>query len=120
MRETAQTPANLTAASACLYELIVGGHLVAYPDRDLRTAIANATTVDGPRGSRLAKATRNARIDLVVALALAVHAAVEDQAKPRGWLEVSGWESSADEPKDRSGGGRAAVSAWLEAISLYG
>jgi hypothetical protein len=97
MCEVAQTPANLTSASAALYELIVNGDLVVYPDGGLRAAIASATTVEGPRGMRIAKVTRNARIDLAVALALAVHAALEDQARPRGWLEVSGWESDAEE-----------------------
>jgi phage terminase large subunit-like protein len=122
MRETAQTPANLTSASAALHELIVSGHLVAYPDRDMRAAIASATTVEGPRGMRIAKMTRNARIDLAVALALAVHAALDDQARPRGWLEVSGWESDAEEEKP-SGQSRAdpqAVQSWCEAIRAYG
>jgi hypothetical protein len=120
MHEVAQTPANLTAASAALYEMIVGGHLVVYPDAGLRAAIANATTVEGPRGLRIAKVTRNSRIDLVVALALAVHAALEDQAKPRGFLEMSGWESDAEvKPPGQSGHPRddpAAVNAWREAI----
>jgi phage terminase large subunit-like protein len=121
MHEVAQTPANLTSASAALYELIVSGHLVTYPDRDMRAAIASATTTEGPRGARLTKVTRNARIDLAVALALAVHAAMEDQAKPRGFLQISGWESDVAEekPPGQSRADPQAVRSWCEAIRAY-
>jgi phage terminase large subunit-like protein len=120
MREVAQTSANLTSASATLFELITSNNLVVYPSRDLRDAVAHATVVEGPRGMRIAKVTRNARIDLVVALALACSAAMEGQSKPRGFLEMSGWESDAEEKPPRQAGHRVAdpqaVESWCRAI----
>jgi hypothetical protein len=98
MKEFPQTAGNLTAASAALYDAIVSGALVVYPAADLRAAVSQSITVESARGLKISKAnTKKSRIDVVIALAMAVHAAVEDQAKPRGWLEVSGWESSAEE-----------------------
>jgi hypothetical protein len=120
MREVPQTSANLTMASATLYELITSNNLVVYPARDLRDAIASATVVEGPRGMRIAKQTRNSRIDLVVALALACSAAMEGQSKPRGFLEMSGWESDAeDKLPGQSRADHQAVQSWCQAIHAY-
>ena len=104
---------------AVLYDAVVSGNIVLYPDAGMRAAVSQAVTVESARGLRIGKANvKKSKIDVVIALAMAVHAAVEDQAKPRGFLQVSGWESTA-EPEERRGG-RAAVAAWCEAIRIYG
>ena len=58
MIEFPQTSANLTAASTCLYELIVGRNLIAYADPDIRLAVQRAVAVESSRGWRIAKERR--------------------------------------------------------------
>src|SRR5262249_13314149 len=55
MEEFPQSPANLTAASQNLYELIKGRNLLVYPDEGMRLAISRAVAVENPRGWRIAK-----------------------------------------------------------------
>ena len=50
MEEFPQTPANLTAASQNLFDIIKGRNLVVYPDADIRFAISRTiATETGPR-----------------------------------------------------------------------
>jgi hypothetical protein len=77
MVEFPQTPANLTEASTNLFELIKGANLVVYPDAALDKAIKQTVAVETPRGWRLAKEKTSARIDVVVALAMAALATVQ-------------------------------------------
>jgi phage terminase large subunit-like protein len=76
MREYAQTAGNLTAMGSNLYELIKGRGLVAYPDDALRLAVSRAIAVETGRGWRITKEKSAHKIDVVVALAMAAHAAV--------------------------------------------
>jgi phage terminase large subunit-like protein len=80
VEEFPQTPANLTAASQNLFELIQGGNLAVYPDAAMRLAISRAVAIETPRGWRIAKEKQSHKIDVVVGLAMACHAAVEQQA----------------------------------------
>jgi hypothetical protein len=81
LQEFAQTTPNLTAASQNLFDLITGGNVVAYPDQRIRLAITRAVAVESPRGWRIAKERASHKIDIVVALAQACLAAVQDQGK---------------------------------------
>jgi phage terminase large subunit-like protein len=75
--EFPQSPANLTAASQNLFELIQAQNLVLYPDPSMRLAISRTVALETPRGWRIAKEKQAHKIDVVVALAMAAHAAVQ-------------------------------------------
>jgi phage terminase large subunit-like protein len=74
MNEYPQTVSNLTEIGSNLYELIKAR--VAYPDADLRLAVSRSIAVETSRGWRIAKEKAAHKIDVVVALAMAAHAAM--------------------------------------------
>jgi phage terminase large subunit-like protein len=76
MREYPQTVGNLTEIGTNLFELIKARGLVAYPDAALRLAISRAVAVETPRGWKISKEKASHKIDVVVAMAMACHAAV--------------------------------------------
>jgi phage terminase large subunit-like protein len=76
MREYPQTVGNLTEIGSGLFELIKARGILAYPDADLRLAISRAIAVETSRGWRIAKEKAAHKIDIVVALAMAAHAAM--------------------------------------------
>jgi phage terminase large subunit-like protein len=82
IEEFPQSSPNLTAASQNLYELIQSGALICYPDAAMRLAINRAIAIETLRGWRIAKTSAAHKIDLVIALAMACHAAVQGQAEP--------------------------------------
>jgi phage terminase large subunit-like protein len=77
MVEFAQTPSNLTDSSTNLYELIKGRNLIVYPDAGMRLAIQRSIAIETPRGWRIAKEKTSHKIDVVVALGMAAHGAVQ-------------------------------------------
>jgi phage terminase large subunit-like protein len=77
MVEFAQSVPNLTEASSNLFELIKGGNLIVYDDAALNKAIKQTVAIETTRGWRLAKEKTSARIDVVVALAQAALATVQ-------------------------------------------
>ena len=79
IEEFPQSPANLTAASQNLFELISAGNIVAYPDAAMRLAGSRAGAVETSRGWRIAKEKQSHKIDVVVALAMSALAAVRSQ-----------------------------------------
>jgi phage terminase large subunit-like protein len=81
MVEHPQSSPNLTAASQNLYELIKGRNLVAYPDAAIRLAVSRAVAIESPRGWRIAKEKQSHKIDVVVALAMAALAAVQNPSR---------------------------------------
>src|SRR5262249_14588722 len=72
-----QTPANLTAASQNLFELIQAQNLVAYPDPSMRLAISRAIASETSRGRRITKEKQSHTIDVVIALAMAAYATIQ-------------------------------------------
>ena len=82
IEEFPQTPGNLTAAAQNLFELISARNIVLYENKDMRLAASRAIATEMPRGWRIDKAKQAHRIDVVVALMLACHAAVEGQSAP--------------------------------------
>ena len=99
VEEFPQSPANLTTASQNLYELIQGQGLVVYPDADLRLAISRAVAIETPHGWRIGKDKQTHKIDIVIALAMAAHAAVQGQNEYTYdlWSGCVDWDD-ADEP----------------------
>jgi hypothetical protein len=76
MREFPQTVGNLTEIASNFFELVKARAIVAYPDADMRLAISRAIAVETGRGWRITKEKQSHKIDVVVALAMAAHAAV--------------------------------------------
>jgi len=72
MVEFAQSVPNLTESSTNLYETIKGRNLICYPDDDVRLAISRCVALETSRGWRIAKEKASHKIDVVVALAMAV------------------------------------------------
>jgi phage terminase large subunit-like protein len=75
MREFPQTVGGLTEIGSGLYELVKARGIVAYPDADLRLAISRAVAVETSRGWKISKEKASHKIDVVVAMAMAAHAA---------------------------------------------
>ncbi len=78
MREYPQSPANLTSMGSNLYEMIKSRGIVVYPDEGLRLAISRAVAVETPRGWKISKEKVSHKIDVVVALAMAARACVDE------------------------------------------
>jgi phage terminase large subunit-like protein len=130
MEEYPQTLDRLTAMGSNLYELVKHQNLEVYADEELRRAIGMtvAKEVPGRGGWKIAKEKSSAKIDIVVALAMAALAAVEGQTqagpvvapiallKPQGsvWARIDGrpaevpeyWAADPAQPNDGYGGGR--------------
>ena len=81
IEEFPQSPANLTAASQNLFELVQSQNLVVYPDECMRLAVSRAIAVETARGWRISKQTPAHKIDVVIALAMACHAAVRGKSE---------------------------------------
>jgi phage terminase large subunit-like protein len=108
--EFAQTPANLTAASQNLFDLIQGQGLVLYPDAGMRLAISRTVALETPRGWRIAKEKQSYKIDVLVALAMATYAAVQYHAESDyntnydAWVGDGDWQSFRTNMYIMSGG----------------
>jgi hypothetical protein len=88
MEEFPQTTSNLTDSSSNLYELIKARNIAVYADEASRLSISQAVAVETPRGWRIAKEKQRHKIDFVVALGMACHAAVKRTPVPfAGLLE---------------------------------
>jgi phage terminase large subunit-like protein len=74
--EFPQTVPNLTLASQNLWELIESRSLRLYPDDAMRLAASRAIAVESSRGWRIDKTKQSHKIDTVIALGMAAHAAV--------------------------------------------
>jgi len=70
MQEYPQTVPNLTECGQNLYDLVQGGSIVIYPDKDLRKEANVAIAKETTRGLRIAKEKTSAKIDQIVALAM--------------------------------------------------
>jgi phage terminase large subunit-like protein len=76
IREFPQTVPNLTLASQGLYELIESRSLLLYPDAAMRLSASRAIAIETARGWRIAKEKQSHKIDVIVALGMAAHAAM--------------------------------------------
>jgi phage terminase large subunit-like protein len=103
IEEFPQTVPNLTAASQNLFDLIESQALVLYPDPAMRLAVSRAVAIETSRGWRIGKDKQAFKIDVIVALAMAVHAACVAQAEPyfdQSWKWVNGDEQA--DPKSEA------------------
>jgi phage terminase large subunit-like protein len=82
MQEFPQSVPNLTQASQTLFELIESQALVMPPDADMRLAVSRCVAAESSRGWRIAKDRQSFKIDVIVALAQACHAAVSTREVP--------------------------------------
>jgi phage terminase large subunit-like protein len=91
MREYPQTIPNLTACGQNIYDLVQSGNIILYPCKDLRYEASCAIGKETSRGFRIAKESTSAKVDQIVALAMA---AVEASApgfdtETLSWTEVN-------------------------------
>jgi phage terminase large subunit-like protein len=76
IQEFPQTVGNLTTVGQTLFDLVQGHNLALYPDAAMRLAVSRAVAVETSRGWRISKEKQSHKIDVIVALAMACHAAV--------------------------------------------
>jgi phage terminase large subunit-like protein len=83
--EFLQTPANLTKMTGLLLDVLQSRSLVLYPSDELAEQAGNAVIEDTTRGYKLAKVKASAKVDAIVALAMAVTTVLEQPvaAEPR-------------------------------------
>ena len=91
VEEFPQSPANLTTIAQNLFELVRGQNLLVYPDPGMRLAISRAVAIETQRGWRIAKQVQSHKIDVVVALAMAAHAAVQGQSESYYNTNMDAW-----------------------------
>jgi len=85
MEKLNQTSSNLTAIGSVLYEAIKVHSISFYEDGDLRRSMSRAIAVEsGSSGWKITKSKASHKVDFVVALAMACHAATQALAKPQG------------------------------------
>jgi phage terminase large subunit-like protein len=80
VEEFSQTSGNLTLAGNALTGALRGRTLRLYADAEMRRAALQAVAVESGRGWRIAKERSRQRIDVLVALAMAVYAATSAPA----------------------------------------
>ncbi|MGC2221830.1 MAG: terminase large subunit [Methylocella sp.] len=80
MVEFPQTAGNLTEASTTLFNFIKDRNLAVYPSEEIDLAISRAVALEIPaRGWKISKEKASHKIDVVVAMAQALYAAISDQ-----------------------------------------
>ena len=75
--EYPQTVANLTKMGQTLLDALTQQRLHLYPDAVFRQQALNTVAIESPRGFRISKVTGGRKIDLIVALAMALIAALD-------------------------------------------
>lgn len=116
MTEFPQTQQNLTLASENLFQLIQQRNIVLYPDAGMRLAASRAIATEMPRGWRFDKAKQSHKVDVIVALSMAAHAAIEGQAHQPLIVRQEHIELVRSWPKRR--GGLYGGASWGE--QMYG
>jgi phage terminase large subunit-like protein len=76
-----QTVPNLTAATSNLFDLIQSRQIALYPNEAMRLAASRAILHESARGWRIDKLKQSHKIDVIVALSMACHAAVQAQGE---------------------------------------
>jgi phage terminase large subunit-like protein len=108
VEEYPQTSERLTAASQNLYDLVMSQGIALYPDSAMRTSASRTIAVESSRGWRIAKEKQSAKIDVIVALALAALGAVKSQSESRflGFgATAHNWVDGVDLGADERGSG---------------
>ena len=76
--------------------------MVLYPDAAMRLAVSRAVAIETSRGWRIAKEKQSHKIDVVVALGMAAHAAGKSPTES-SYNSSLQWVSGPDGDGDRSG-----------------
>jgi len=100
MVEFPQTQDRLTSMSQNLYDLIKGGGLVLYRDKQMRDHAQKATAKETARGWRIVKKKASHKIDLIIALAEAVLGATQIKQSRPGRVYINKGEPLMDWEKD--------------------
>lgn len=82
IQEFPQTQAGTTKMGQALWDAITTRRLRLYPDPDVRAHLLNCVAIESDRGFRIAKEKTSKKIDLAVALSLALVGASEAWATP--------------------------------------
>ncbi len=77
MTEYPQTSDRLISMSQNLYDLIKGGNLVLYKDKEMKSHAQKAVAKQTPRGFRIIKSKASHKIDLIIALSMAALSATK-------------------------------------------
>lgn len=85
MEEFTQTSDHLTQMGENLVELVKSRRLRVFADTDMRRHALNAVAIETPRGWKIAKEKASAKVDLLVALAMA---ALHVTSKPAGKISL--------------------------------
>jgi phage terminase large subunit-like protein len=85
MVEFPQTVGNLTDMGQCLFDVVKHQSLKLYADADMRKEASFAVGKETPRGMRIVKEKANHKIDAIVALAMATHAASTAPESEQPW-----------------------------------
>lgn len=88
MAEFPQTVDRLTEMGQCLYQLIKGKNLILYEDKEMRQHALKCVAQETPRGWRIVKKQGTHKIDIIIALAIAVFAAVDMKTHKRSWIRI--------------------------------
>lgn len=101
MIELAQTQANCILFSQCLFDLIKGRNISFYPSEEMRESLLNCKAVYSSRGWRIIKKRRKGKIDLAIALGMAVYGASISEQRSlrvgRVYTRRAGFSSVAQE-----------------------
>jgi len=100
MVEFPQTQDRLTSMSQNLYDLVKGGGLVLYRDRQMRDHAQKATASETARGWRLTKKKASHKIDLIIALAMAALGATQIKESKPGRVYIDSGEPLMDHERD--------------------
>jgi phage terminase large subunit-like protein len=119
IEEFPQSSPNLTAASQNLYDLVMGGGITFYPDAAMRLAASRAVAIETPRGWRIGKDKQTHKVDLIIALGMASHAAVAGAAEnaPLDYARAYG-DGAPGEDDSTASWQRARRSAYLASGGL--
>jgi phage terminase large subunit-like protein len=96
IEEFPQSPGNLTIASTNLFDLITGRNIVLYPSAEMRLAASRAVAIETSRGWRIGKEKQSHKVDCIIALAMAAHAATKHEDIGINWN--GGWLDDGPEP----------------------
>ncbi len=107
--EFPQSTPNTTRMGQVFFDLLTSRTLALYPSAELREQALHTVAVEGPRGFRIAKEKASAKIDGIVALAMACVAAMDHGVK----------QSSPYPPSATDDGSRVAHLGWDGAGSRY-
>lgn len=91
MSEFPQTVPNLTDIGQCIFDSVKNRNLVLYPDSELRRQAGFAVAKETARGFRIVKEKSSHKIDAIISLSMALHAAL--QGGPADTTGIIEWYS---------------------------